>query len=1030
MLRIHKLTPGAKGNGATYYTELASKDLAAYYAGSGEAPGVWLGGGLDDLMVTMNHTGKGVAPNTTMDADGAKLFEYLNSKQSAIDLFPPQRHPSKETGGEWVSGYDFTFSAPKGLSMLATMTNREDLRRAIYEAHDQAVKNAMAAIEDDICYGREGKAGKNLVKGGGLIAAAFRHRTARPAHEGDIPDPHLHSHVVVANMVRHPDGTYGALDGRAITAIGNHMALATGALYRTELLSELEKRGIYLEWEFTGGKNGVMDIAGIPDELIKAFSSRQAVIEEELERAGMISTKANLIARQKTQKAKDKEVASASDADLSTLLRTKLESLGWTAERLDRLLQPNSLFKQLTQKDIVDVANTLLVPPGTLKDIPEEHLTLNQATFSYWDMVQKVAVAASVKGNATIAEIKKAVDTILATGGVVELTPNQETSGTWQRRFTTYEILELEEATIKLAFENIHKPPRVNIKDLDATALTDEQKAMCLYLLGSKRKIDVVVGAAGTGKTHALKRVCELYQINNLQVVGCAKSGRAAEELNKGAAIETFTIDKLLRDARKSKATNLKPGCMVIVDEAGMAGTRQLAELARYVDRAGGKLVLVGDDKQLGAIDAGGLFGHLVEVTDHVELTRNVRNEKQAEILAKLRLGHDTTAIIQKWEESNTLHILPDKNECLHSLLSDWENDLTTAKQVTLDTSIMLADTRHDVELLNRAARIRRIERKEIDEGIQIGDNSFSVGDWVMTTRNNKIAGVTNGTRGIIKEISDRSLVIQLTDGTERILTRRYAEDNLTYAYAFTVHKAQGMTCENAHVLASDMLSRESGYVAMSRAKNISHIYAIAPDDWVHDPEGTTHGHELSDDRKAQELLASHLTHARNEQAASKYLVQARMEEEVRKRVQPTTPPKPEAVPKPVSKATKPPEPPTPPAKQVPFSTPKPPPAPEPKAEREPTRELGEVAIRWIRLKTGWAIEAPAGTIKPGDVLSMPTADGTTEDVTIHAISKIQIDSKGREITFAYPALPSPPEHDVNHSNEMYHRRSDHGLSR
>lgn len=875
MLRIHKLTPGAGGNGAKYYTDLASKDITAYYAGSGEAPGVWLGNGLDDLMATMNRAGKGGTPNATMDASGAKLFEYLNSKQAAIDLFPPQRRPSKDTDGEWVSGYDFTFSAPKGLSMLATMTDRDDLRRAIYEAHTQAVKNAMAAIESDICYGREGKAGKNLVKGGGMIAAAFRHRTARPAQEGDIPDPHLHTHVVVANMVRHPDGTYGALDGRAFTEYGNLMALAAGALYRSELARALDEAGVFVEWRSVG-QNGAMDVVGIPDELIKAFSSRQAVIERELEKAGMGGTKANLIARQKTQKAKDKEVASASDAGLSTLLRTKLESIvlpnGKTArvDTLHRILHGRPIKHDKT--DLQLVAQSLIAPPGEIlksgKDIPNNHLTQTHATFTYWELV--AALARETHGRTSYEEIRNTVQSLLQTQGVIELENEVRGDDTpsllpWHRRYTTPEILNLEQGVVAMTRVTTQaNRAKIAKEQIDTTGLSKEQVAMCEQICTSGNGIDIVVGAAGTGKTYALQRCYNAWSDKKVPVIGCAKSARAAGELEAGSGITSITTDKLLSEIRETpKHDYLPKGCVVVLDEAGMAETRQLAELSRYVNEAKGKLVLIGDDKQLGAVAAGGLFGHLAETTDHVELHENVRNREQAALLANLRIGRNVSEIVTSWKENEVLHITNDRLDAITKMVNAWEQDRADGKD-----SQMLAVRKADVAALNLVARAKRIERGEIDKGKQVGENYFSVGDRIMTTRNDKRYTVKNSDRGTVKEITKKSMTIQLTDGTERKLPRSYAEKYLTHAYAVTVHKAQGMTCDTAHVMATESIARESGYVAASRTREISHFYTPLPTDLTTDPEGTTHGHELLDEREVTERAAGWFSRAANENAA------------------------------------------------------------------------------------------------------------------------------------------------------------------
>ncbi|MCL4448895.1 MAG: relaxase domain-containing protein [Actinobacteria bacterium] len=579
MLRIHKLTPG-KGNGASYYTSLASTDLAAYYAGSGEAPGQWVGSGLEKLCLEL-----GIDPiqaGDTMTADGAKTFEYLNSKQAPMDLFPPQRRPNQDTDGQWVSGYDFTFSAAKGLSMLATMTDDDDLRRAIYDAHEQAVRRTIEMIEPHICYGREGKGGVNLVKGDGLIASAFRHRTSRPGEEGDIPDPHLHTHVV-ANIVRHPDGTYGALDGRALTARGNALALSAGAMFAAEQRRALEERGVFLEWK-TAGRNGLLEVAGIPDDLLSAFSTRRNQIETEMARAGLTSYASSDTAQRKTRKAKDKEVAASSDTSLAGMLRAKMLETPITDHRRIRMASLDDLHTALlqappdhpyiTQEDLVKLSTQLLAPLKTFKNdedgVPKEHLTAKHPTFTFWELVGAISRSAPYAAGD---DVMAAAEKILITDKVIPLSGTDPNSALpWQQAYTTPEIITLENAVISMITAEKNTQYGRASKYLNIDGLSKEQTAMCKHLTGSGHQIDLTVGVAGSGKTYALQRCKTAWIKADYKVFGCAKSASAAGELEDGTGIRSHTIDKLLsiiNDSIVNTGEGLPPKSVVVVDEAG-----------------------------------------------------------------------------------------------------------------------------------------------------------------------------------------------------------------------------------------------------------------------------------------------------------------------------------------------------------------------------------------------------------------------------------------------------------------------------
>jgi len=875
MLSIKKLTP-RQGNGAAYYTDLASTDLAAYYAGSGEAPGHWIGSGLDELCADL-----GIDPinaGDIMDASGIKLFEYLNSKEAMSALFPPQRQPAG-TDGQWVSGYDLTFSAPKGISMLAVMTDNDDLRRAIYEAHEQTVRQVMAAIEDYICFGREGKGGINLVKGSGIIAGSFRHRTARPAEDGDIPDPHLHTHVVIANIVRHPDGTYGALDGRALIDRGLRLGPMGTRLYGACLQDELSKRGVYLEWKTTG-PTAQLEVAGIPDDLLTAFSSRHNQILTELEKAGLSSSRAANIAQRKTRRAKDREIAAASDKDLSGKLQAKLCQMTTGKGQKRRLatladlhgaLHRNAQTRQATGTELDKIAARLVRPLASFvknpDGIPAFHLTAHHSTFTFADACEALS---QIVRTAQPKEIMAAARRLLDSQGVIALTPDEPSGATLpgRQRYTTPEILELERSVVTMALHAKASKCGIVHHPLDIVGLSSEQANMCKQLTGAGNTVDVVVGVAGSGKTYALGRCRAAWEKDGYTVIGCAKSARATAELESGSGIKSSTIDRLIFHLSRGKG--LPKGCVVVVDEAGMVGTRELVKLARHVDTAKGKLVLVGDHRQLGAVDAGGLFGHLAtsSPSNVVTLTENRRNERDAALLAKLRQGGNTSEIVTQLTDTGMLQTFDDTAGAAIALCKNWNVDRLAGKN-----TVMVAYSRQDVAMLNAVARLQRIEAGEIDGGTQIGENTFSVGDRVVALQNRYHLrtgdSIVNGERGMVAKI-DKDAVTILTDaGSVKQLPMWYAEKHLALGYALTIHKSQGMTADTVHVLGSDQLYREAAYVAMSRSRKDTHLYMVASDPLAFDPEGTTHGHELGETRTAEQRLSGILARSGNDVAAS-----------------------------------------------------------------------------------------------------------------------------------------------------------------
>jgi conjugative relaxase-like TrwC/TraI family protein len=866
VLRIHKLTGGAK-----YYTTLAAKDLAAYYTGSGEAPGKWLGSGLSPLLFDLARQ-PNLPPDlqailseitttdgSILDEKATKLFEFLNTQDAAKALFPPQRFQPDRAEGKWCSGYDLTFAAPKGLSLIATMTEDDGLRKAIYEAHEEAVQHTMSAIESDICYGREGKRGVRLVPGAGLIAAEFRHRTARPAIDGEVPDPHLHTHVVVANIVRHPDGSYGALDGRALTERGNALALAAGAMFATEQRLALEKRGIYLDWR-TAGRNGLLEVDGIPADILKAFSSRHSQIEAELAQTGAISTAANNAAQRKTRHGKDQEAARATDAGLAEKLREKLARLTTDANKKARLAVLTDITSAVHDKpgkreespSLDEIAMRLVAPVDISNPIAEPmpfHLTAMSPTFTLWDIAGAIARNAPT---AAAGAVLQAARRLVASGQVIELerelaSPDDEPASLlpWRRRYTTQEILDLERGVETrmsaglCAGVGVGKTPNVE-------GLSRDQAAMCKRLVGSGNAVDMVVGDGGTGKTYALNRCREAWQKAGLPVIGCAKSAIAASELQAGSGIRSSTIDSLLaaiREDIQAKGAGLRRSAVVVVDEAAMAGTRELAELSSRVAAVNGKLVLVGDHRQFGAVDAGGLFGYLAVKTDPIHLTTNMRNPEQADMLRRLREGGNAPELVQNWRDNDMLHVLDRRVDAVLAMTQAWYIDQQAGKETA-----MLAYTNEDVGVLNAVARQMRLDAGEIQPGTQIGEREYSVGDKVVQLRNRTHAKTgtksINSEVGTVTAIRRNSMVIMTRDGKKK-LPFDYVKKHVTYAYARTAHKSQAATYDTVHALVSDNMYREGVYVEMSRPRETSHLYAVLPTDLTIDPEGTTHGHEL-----------------------------------------------------------------------------------------------------------------------------------------------------------------------------------------
>ncbi len=255
VLSIGKLSAGQQ----EYYLGTVARGAEEYYTHSGEAPGVWLGGGAATLGLSGEVTDRDLA--SVLDAVDPVTGERLGR--------PPR------TAG--VVGFDLTFSAPKSVSLLFAL-GPDGLPEQVRQAHDAAVRDALGYLERTAAFGRRGHNGVDRVRGGGFVGAAFRHRTSRAG------DPHLHTHVVVANRVQGADGRWTAVDGRALYA----QARTAGFLYQASLRYHLRELG--LEW--TVGRNGLGEVRGVPKGVLREFSQRRRQVEQALHARGVSSMSA------------------------------------------------------------------------------------------------------------------------------------------------------------------------------------------------------------------------------------------------------------------------------------------------------------------------------------------------------------------------------------------------------------------------------------------------------------------------------------------------------------------------------------------------------------------------------------------------------------------------------------------------------------------------------------------------------------------------------------------------------------------
>jgi ATP-dependent exoDNAse (exonuclease V) alpha subunit len=265
---------------------------------------------------------------------------------------------------------------------------------------------------------------------------------------------------------------------------------------------------------------------------------------------------------------------------------------------------------------------------------------------------------------------------------------------------------------------------------------------------------------------------------------------------------------------------------VLVIDEAGMVGTRDLHRLVTATTEAGAKLVLVGDHKQLAEIEAGGLFAALARRLGAAELTENRRLQVPAQaVTARALREGDVDQALLRLRRTGSLTIEDNADRLRAKLAEDWFLEHSDGKH-----TVMLALRRDDVADLNyRARRLLHRNGQLGDRAIATADTDFCIGDRVLALRNDRRIGVTNGTQGTIAGMEDGNLLVDTHDGRRLEVPAGYAAGgDLAHGYAMTVHKAQGMSCDVSLVLGDDTLYAEAGYTSITRGRLRNHLYVVA----------------------------------------------------------------------------------------------------------------------------------------------------------------------------------------------------------
>jgi conjugative relaxase-like TrwC/TraI family protein len=877
-----------------YYQNTVRDGACEYYLAEGEQPGVWVGRGLPQL---------GLQPGTQV------------SEAQLEAVFARALHPvtGQPLGRAWrvdaVTGFDLTFSAPKSVSTLWALGGVTAAQQ-VDAAHRAAVTAALAYLDEHAGLSRRGTDGVQQIATKGLVAALFDHRTSRAG------DPQLHTHALVPNKLLSADGVWRTIDGHEMF----HHKKAAGGIYQAALRAELHSRlGVVFD---TPNAHGQAEILGVPADLMGAWSKRAAHIKAEAEPTiseyeatlGRDLTAGEKAAVTKTAvlKTRGAKHPTPSMADLHIRWRLEARALGWDAVTLhDHVVAAQPPFTGRGDNGPRPDLTGELVADAVLA------AGRRRAVFSRADLTVEVAARLPLSAAARADQVRVAVEqqarrgigTDRGSAVAVEqqarrgvgtdrgsaVTLGPVTSGVTPRasdpRFSSTEVINAEKQILGHA-QLGGCSQWINTADLTtkhpalATLAPDQLDAVRGLTTGYGTVV-VLTAPAGAGKTTTIGAATRIWEGHGYQVIGLAPSARAAAELGKATGGPADTLAKWLHQHRNPDPSadhqhpsqlsppGLTQRSVLIIDEASMASTLDLAVVTAAVHKAGGKLVLVGDPAQIGVINGpGGILPALTAAGHGIELTgiHRFTNDWEADASLRLRAGDKT--VIDTYEKQGRLHAVTDPDQATAAVFTHWQAARAKGRDV-----MMLARTRDDVDQLNTLAKAAaQTSGDSHGPELHVGNKNFQAGDVIRTRRNQRSIGVgdshvRNGDRYTILATTEGGalLVDDLTGRGATLLPPTYVTQHVEHGWASTIDTAQGATTDVAVLLVRPGIDREHLYVGLTRGRHENHAYiAPAPND--------ENGHPPTASNTTQQILVAALLHSSQQDAAHTVLERTRAE--------------------------------------------------------------------------------------------------------------------------------------------------------
>lgn len=795
-------------------------------------------------------------------ANEAELRNWIAHEKGKV------RHP--------VAGQDLVFTPPKSVSSLWAIAPN-DLRIEIERIVDQTVKDTLLWLEQNACFTRVGLRSEEQIDTNGFVATLYKHFDSRAG------DPNLHTHAVVSIKTQATeDGKWRAVDGSTLF----RFAVSASQRFNAEVMQRMNTElGLDLVTrQVEQGKQPVVELAAIPAEVLNMFSSRRTAIEAR--RDELVAAYRTKYQRMPTAKVMYQLYQQATldtregKAEPKSLAEMRAEWRTRTAE----LLGGHTALDQLIH-DALAIDHAAQPEGRSLDSDARAVLTTLESKRSRWQLPHVLSAAqAHLAGQKfpSIDTYRTAIDQL--TKRVLELsvtTPRPELPATPRRlrrrdgdfvlshhgshKHSSQTLLDAESMMISATSEptvftartatitSVYEQMRADTgRDLNAG-----QRTLAEHFLQSGALLATGIGPAGTGKTTSMKAVVDAWKAEGHNVIALAPSAVAADTLGEEVGVPGLTLASLTfpwrgiignRPGTITNRVDITPGTMLLVDEASLASTLDLAAVVEIAKERGAIVRLLGDPAQLDAVETGGLLRYLAEHTGAPELTTVVRfgdDLAQAENSLLLRSG-DSTGLDLLYDRELVRE--GTREEMIGHAVQNYLHDLAEGKD-----SLVMLPTREDVRAANLQVQTARQHDRTADTTVvlELSDElRAGRGDIVLTRENRhdlvpsggKKAGafVRNGDLWeVVDVLPDRGAltVRHLEHGGVITLPADYITSRVELGYASTVHRAQGVTVDTAHTVTTPGMDCSGLYVAVTRARTDNHLYVPVDVDVDQDTE-------------------------------------------------------------------------------------------------------------------------------------------------------------------------------------------------